>query len=85
MRRRTCSTAGGVIVAHNMPATPGRGSCIFLHIWSGPDDSGTALRTAMAELTPARGHALAGSPEAPLLVQLTRTEYARLRDSWHLP
>ncbi len=75
----------GVIVEHNAdPIQPAGGSCIFLHIWSGPA-RGTAGCTAMAEpdlvaiidwLNPAR---------SPLLVQLPRPEYERLKDAWRLP
>ena len=84
MRRSDDAYRWGVIVAHNMPARVAGGSCIFLHIWSGPT-KGTAGCTAMAEphllavmrwLDPARH---------PLLVQLTDTEYARLRSRWALP
>ena len=36
----------GVVVEFNTPPQPRRGSCIFLHIWSGPDST-TAGCTAM--------------------------------------
>lgn len=84
MRRVDNAYRWGVIVAHNMPARAAGGSCIFLHIWSGPT-KGTAGCTAMAEpqllavmqwLDPARH---------PLLVQLTDAEYAHLRSQWALP
>lgn len=80
----------GVVVDHNatVPATgkpvPGRGSCVFLHIWSG-DGRGTTGCTGMAEpnletlitwLDPARH---------PLLVQLPEPVYARLQKAWKLP
>ena len=38
----------GVVVDYNTPPVKGRGSCIFLHLWSGPDST-TAGCTAMAE------------------------------------
>ena len=84
MRRPDNAYRWGVIVANNMPARAASGSCIFLHIWSGPT-KGTAGCTAMAEpqlleimrwLDPARH---------PLLVQLTDAEHARLRMAWALP
>lgn len=84
MRRSDNAYRWGVIVAHNMPARAAGGSCIFLHIWSGPT-KGTAGCTAMAEpnllaimrwLDPAR---------QPRLVQLTESEYARVRSAWGLP
>jgi zinc D-Ala-D-Ala dipeptidase len=75
----------GLVVAHNAaPPVAGLGSCIFLHVWAGPE-KGTAGCTAMEQpnletllrwLDPAKG---------PLLVQLTEGEYARLRRSWSLP
>lgn len=36
----------GLIVGYNEPPVPGRGSCIFLHVWRGPD-SPTSGCTAM--------------------------------------
>ncbi len=75
----------GLVVGHNAsPRTPGRGSCIFLHIWAGPE-KGTAGCTAMEQpnleallrwLVPAK---------EPLLVQLPEAEYERLRRDWRLP
>ena len=74
----------GVIVGYNAPPTRGRGSCIFLHIWSGPAsttagctamDAG-ALETLMRWLDRSR---------RPILVQLPAAEYARLRGTWQLP
>lgn len=76
----------GVVVDHNWAAQtrPGAGSCIFLHVWRGPDQP-TVGCTAMAEsnleqvvrwLDPARD---------PALVQLPRAEYRRLRRAWRLP
>jgi D-alanyl-D-alanine dipeptidase len=75
----------GLVVAHNAaPPVAGLGSCIFLHVWAGPD-RGTAGCTAMGQpnleallrwLDPAKG---------PLLVQLPEGEYARLRRGWRLP
>jgi len=82
----------GVVVGHNggykmvqtTPPVPGGGSCVFLHIWSGPT-RGTAGCTAMPQnrleslliwLDPTR---------KPLLVQLPAQEYARLTYRWDLP
>ncbi len=75
----------GLVVDHNSdPVTPGSGSCIFLHIWAGQGQS-TSGCTAMAQeqmegilawLDPARN---------PLLVQLPRAQYKRLRRRWKLP
>ncbi|MGB9406301.1 MAG: hypothetical protein WCA89_02130 [Terracidiphilus sp.] len=75
----------GLVVDHNTePVTPGAGSCIFMHIWMGPGQ-GTTGCTAMTQehlegllawLDPAR---------SPLLVQLPRAEYKKLRRHWKLP
>ncbi len=74
-----------IFVAHNMPSpTPGAGSCIFLHLWSGPQGS-TAGCTAMAEADIVKLLAWLDPAKAPLLAQLTRAEYARVRSAWNLP
>ena len=75
----------GVIVGYNSaPPSKGRGSCIFLHIWSGPQsttagctalDAGE-LRDVMAWLDRTR---------RPVIVQLPAREYSRLRRVWQLP
>ena len=76
--------AWGVVVAHNARAVPGRGSCIFLHIWSGPE-KGTAGCTAMEQTNLEALLRWLDAKKSPLLVQLPETEYARLRASWRLP
>jgi D-alanyl-D-alanine dipeptidase len=75
----------GVIVGYNAnPPVKGRGSCIFLHIWSGPAsttagctalDAG-ALESLMRWLDRSR---------RPMLVQLPVGEYARMMSMWALP
>jgi len=74
----------GVVVDYNTPAVAKRGSCIFLHI-GGEGGKGTAgctamspeeLRAVMAWLDPAAG---------PVLVQLPRAAYQKLRTEWSLP
>ena len=75
----------GVIVGYNAsPPVKGRGSCIFLHIWAGPD-SHTAGCTAFDE-TKLREVMLWLDPrKRPLLVQLTTDQYKKLREGWRLP
>jgi L,D-peptidoglycan transpeptidase YkuD (ErfK/YbiS/YcfS/YnhG family) len=34
----------GVVVAHNWDQIPGRGSCIFLHVWQAPNEGRPAAR-----------------------------------------
>lgn len=85
MRRSDDLYRWGILVDHNAnPPAPGKGSCIFMHIWRGPGQP-TVGCTAMPQeqlesllgwLDPARN---------PLLVQLPEAEYQRLRKHWHLP
>lgn len=75
----------GVIVGYNAaPPHPGRGSCIFLHIWGGPAST-TAGCTAFdaGELT--RLITWLDPRQRPELVQLPKEEYERLRVQWGLP
>jgi L,D-peptidoglycan transpeptidase YkuD (ErfK/YbiS/YcfS/YnhG family) len=76
--------AWGVIVAHNARAVPGQGSCIFLHVWAGPE-KGTAGCTAMERPNLETLLRWLDSRKRPLLVQLPESEYARLRPVWKLP
>jgi D-alanyl-D-alanine dipeptidase len=75
----------GVIVGYNAtPPVKARGSCIFLHIWTGPA-SHTAGCTALEE-TKLRDVVMWLDPKKrPLLVQLTAKDYSALRASWKLP
>jgi D-alanyl-D-alanine dipeptidase len=71
-----------IFVRHNDARAPGRGSCIFLHVWKDAS-SPTVGCTAMA-LDDLRA-LLAWVDRSTLLVQLPRAEYdARQRD-WGLP
>jgi len=75
----------GVIVGYNAsPPLKARGSCIFLHIWTGPD-SHTAGCTAFDEAKLREVMLWLDPHKRPLLVQLTAAEYGRLRISWRLP
>jgi D-alanyl-D-alanine dipeptidase len=84
MRRTDNTYRWGVIVAHNMPARAAAGSCIFLHIWSGPTN-GTDGCTAMTERNLLAVMHWLDAKRHPLLVQLTDAEYAHLRSQWLLP
>ncbi len=74
----------GVVVEHNWKAFPGGGSCIFMHIWRGPEQ-GTAGCTAMpldemkdiVHWLDWRKH--------PMLVQLPARTYETMKDRWGLP
>jgi L,D-peptidoglycan transpeptidase YkuD (ErfK/YbiS/YcfS/YnhG family) len=85
MRRPDALYEWGVWVDHNSdPPQPMGGSCIFLHVWGGPGVA-TSGCTAFAE--PRLREVLAWlDPRArPVLVQLPREEYGRLRTEWALP
>jgi D-alanyl-D-alanine dipeptidase len=74
----------GVIVGYNAsPPVKGRGSCIFLHIWGGPD-SHTAGCTAFEEAKVRAVMLWLDPKKRPLLVQLTADEYGKLKASWKL-
>lgn len=75
----------GVIVGYNAaPPIKGRGSCIFLHIWAGPE-SHTAGCTAFDEARLREMIRWLDPKKQPLLVQLTNSDYANLRTRWSLP
>jgi zinc D-Ala-D-Ala dipeptidase len=75
----------GMVIEQNAgPPTPGRGSCVFLHIWAGPT-AGTAGCTAMPEDMLRAVLEWLDRRETPLLVQLPRAEYERRRAAWELP
>ncbi len=74
----------GVFVAHNTPAVAGAGSCIFLHIWNGPD-SGTVGCTAMERSNIETLLAWLDPKKSPLLMQMPVAQYAQYRASWDMP
>lgn len=90
MRRPDELYRWGVVVEYNTdPATPYRGSCIFLHIADAapatrPANGTTgctamtapALQSLMTWLNPA---------EKPVLVQLPEPEFRALAPAWHIP
>jgi D-alanyl-D-alanine dipeptidase len=65
-------------------AVAGRGSCVFLHVWR-REGSGTAGCTAMDRARLADLIRWLEANDAPLLVQLPRDVYARVRATWALP
>jgi D-alanyl-D-alanine dipeptidase len=75
----------GLMVDHNAnPVIAGGGSCIFLHIWLGPG-VGTTGCTAMAQEQIEGLLAWIDPARKPLLVQLPRPQYKKLRRRWKLP
>ena len=86
LRRKDEQYRWGVFVEHNSGAQrqAGGGSCIFLHIWS-EASSGTAGCTAMGAALMEDVLYWLDAKHQPLLVQLTTTDYARLKGKWLLP
>ncbi len=84
MRRRDELYRVGVEVAHNQGAVPQGGSCIFLHIWRGPGTT-TSGCTAMASTDMESIAEWLDASKNPILVQLPKAEYERLRLTWLLP
>jgi D-alanyl-D-alanine dipeptidase len=74
----------GVVVAHNWDQVPGRGSCIFLHVWP-CGRGGTSGCTALPGDSMERVIRWLDRRKNPILVQLPRAEYAALRERWRLP
>ncbi|MBL8624552.1 MAG: hypothetical protein JNK64_24805 [Myxococcales bacterium] len=73
-----------VDVRHNPGATPGGGSCIFLHVWRNAKGV-TVGCTAMAADDLARLIAALDPAAHPRFVLLPAAEYAALADAWGLP
>lgn len=74
----------GLVIEHNSAAIPRSGSCIFMHIWSGPS-RGTAGCTAMNDAALETMLRWLDPAARPLLVQLPLPEYQRLARTWSLP
>ena len=85
MRRRDDQYRLGIVVEHNTdPVVPGRGSCIFLHIWQGPD-KGTAGCTALAPENLEKIMRWLDPSAAPVFIQLPNAAYRELQAVWKLP
>jgi len=75
----------GLFINHNSPkVVPGDGSCVFMHIWGGADH-GTAGCTAMTEANLLRILHWIKASDSPLLVQLPKDEYRKIRGGFGLP
>lgn len=74
----------GIVVAHNQsPRVGGGGSCIFLHIWTGPGGT-TSGCTAMAKSDIELLARWLDASKQPRLVQWPETERADLATLWKL-
>ncbi len=74
----------GLVVAHNPSATPGAGSCIFLHIWRN-SSAATAGCTAMPERNLVKLLQWLDPAAHPTLIQMPRKNYEAARIRFHLP
>ncbi|HEY9839152.1 MAG: L,D-transpeptidase [Candidatus Sericytochromatia bacterium] len=81
----------GVFVNHNVDSNPPgmqrdriSGSCIFLHIWK-EAGHGTAGCTAMSRNNMVSVIQWLDQARHPILVQLPKAEYLRLKQAWNLP
>jgi L,D-peptidoglycan transpeptidase YkuD (ErfK/YbiS/YcfS/YnhG family) len=74
----------GFVIEHNARARPQAGSCIFAHLWKGPDST-TAGCTAMAPPTMQALLHWLDADRHPVFVLLPQAEYRRLWRAWRLP
>lgn len=74
----------GLVIEHNARGEPGRGSCIFAHLWRTPGEA-TAGCTAMADANMDALLAWLQPAAKPVFVLLPQAEYDRLRARWQLP
>jgi D-alanyl-D-alanine dipeptidase len=74
----------GAVIDHNSAAVPYAGSCVFMHIWGGPD-VGTSGCTAMAQQQLEPILAWLDPARSPMLVQLPAAQYEKLNVLWKLP
>jgi D-alanyl-D-alanine dipeptidase len=85
MHRRDTLYRWGLFVNHNAgKPVPGKGSCIFIHIWQS-DHTGTTGCTAMRQADLLRILHWIDAKKHPLLVQFPKSEYAKLYTRYHLP
>ncbi len=85
MHRKDNLYQWGLIVEYNSdPPVPGRGSCIFMHIWKGPA-VGTSGCTAMEQPNLESLLQWLDAEKHPVLVQLPVSRYKKLRKHWRLP
>lgn len=85
MRRKDELYRRVIVVDHNPDPAPGAGSCIFLHLWHGPDGGGTAGCTAMAPAPMESLLAWLDPAAKPVFVLLPADRAAALREPWSLP
>jgi len=85
MRMKSNEYKYGIFVDYNSnPATPGKGSCIFMHIWS-KSTAPTAGCTAMTEANILRLISFLDKSKKPVLVQVPQSEYQKMKLFYKLP
>ena len=85
MRMKSDAYKYGVFVDYNVnPATPGKGSCIFMHIWS-KNTAPTAGCTAMTEANILKLIGFLDKSKNPILVQVPQSEYHKIKLLYKLP
>lgn len=85
MRMKSDVYKYGIFVDYNSnPATPGKGSCIFMHIWS-KSTAPTAGCTAMTEANILKLISFLDTSKNPVLVQVPQSEYNKMKLLYKLP
>lgn len=85
MRMKSDVYKFGIFVDYNInPATPGKGSCIFMHIWS-KSTAPTAGCTAMTEINILKLINFLDKSKNPILVQVPQSEYQKMKLLYKLP
>ena len=74
----------GIVLNHNPENISGAGSCIFLHLWFGPDVA-TAGCTSMQEPEMDKLLAWLDPDKHPRYIALPKAEYAKKQKAWGLP
>jgi len=74
----------GIVVGHNVPAVPGAGSCILMHVWKN-SATATVGCTAMPERALLELLRWLDPAKHPLLVQMPEAVYRKLEKSADLP
>jgi D-alanyl-D-alanine dipeptidase len=84
MRRDDDGYELAIEIEHNhTPVTAAHGSCIFLHVWAGPDRPVLGCTALASE--PLHEIARWLRPNAAVLVALPRAEHRALQRTWGLP
>ena len=85
MRMKSEEYKYGIFVDYNSnPITPGKGSCIFMHIWS-KSTAPTAGCTAMTEANILKLIDFLDKSKNPVLVQVPQSEYHKMKLLYKLP